>query len=578
MSLSPADPGHPGGELSAYTSLLRRRWLIFLFCVAAGFAGSAGLLRLTPPAYTATTQVLVSPTGLQDQVMPTGNRQREALNLDTEAQIAQSAVVATKAATILGSADPVPLEVSVPPNSSILSISAAAPTPGLAATRAAAFAQAYLGHRAEAATEAVNAQLKTLAAKLKQVNTDLGEVATTVTALERGTAEHTIAYQRQTVLSRQAYNLTARYDSLRTVAIDPGSVISEARPPKRPSAPSFPLYLGSGLMAGLVAGAGAAFARDRLDTRLRSAADVERLTRIPVHAELAFDRLGAPYDPARRKGSRSGTPLGALHELTAALLAARPGDHLLLRPVGATGDLRQLAAVLDAALAPVTLLTGEDLRDLARADSALLVVGTPGSAREVTAAARSLSRHGTRVVGAVVTRRRRSARRTEPVPDLLPPARPAVRGSAPVDTELGRLVASSDGPGWPAVPRSAAPVAGPRDETTPLRSAYQPEPRHPETRHPEPGHPEPWHPEQRRPERGTPERGTPDRRDRRAADLTTADLGTGRADLRGAPPGRSEPVGRPDVATVDLRVADRTPTDRVVYVERGAADRRAQDG
>ncbi|MFI6795651.1 YveK family protein [Streptosporangium canum] len=295
MSLPPDTPvRRSGGDLADYASLVRRRWPILLFFLAAGLGGGVALLRLTPPTYTATAQVLVSPTGLSEQTNQVTNRQREPLNLDTEVQIAQSAVVAKKARAVLKST-PEPVDVSVPPNTSVLEISYTATDPRAAAAGAGAYAQAYLANREESATQALDAQLKALLAKLKQVNASLVAVADTLPGLARGTAERTIALQRQNVLSRQVYNLTIRYDALRTVPVTPGSVISEAVAPAEPSAPSPPLHLGSGLMIGLLAGVGAAWVRDRLDTRIRTGSDLRRLTGLDV---LSTEEIGELTDGA----------------------------------------------------------------------------------------------------------------------------------------------------------------------------------------------------------------------------------------------------------------------------------------
>ncbi|GAA5072334.1 hypothetical protein GCM10023259_072030 [Thermocatellispora tengchongensis] len=553
MSLSPSPEfpaPAPPGDLGAYAALLRRRCLVFLFCLATGCAGGAALLHLTPPSYTATAQVLVSPTGVQDQVNQVTPRQREPLNLDTEAQIAKSAVVASRAAAILRAtppaagaptrapapASPAPrdgepattprpappnrtpapserdpgtttgdaaarhpgtttrdgaasatgrdtgttgqaaaasdrdakvtgrdtapadrgspatattgapragttsgattgaaatgagalasvpgeeqamVEVSVPPNSAVLSISATAGSAQVAAAYARAYARAYLEHRAETAQQALAAQVRALAAKLRQVDAAHERIVKTLPTLPKGSPERAIAMQRHNVLSRQIYTLTGRYDALRTVAVTPGSIISEPEPPAAPSAPSPPLYLGSGVMLGLLAGAGAAVARDRLDTRLRSPRDVERLTRVAVLAELAVDRNGALADPRPARRRRASASPGPLHELAAAILAARPGGHLLVRPVGAPCELRALFTVLRPAVMPITLLRGDDLHDLARADSALLVLGTPLGSGDVRAALRDLTRHGIRVIGAVLIRPCRRAPAPTPRP------------------------------------------------------------------------------------------------------------------------------------------------------------------
>ncbi|MFI6508665.1 Wzz/FepE/Etk N-terminal domain-containing protein [Streptosporangium sp. NPDC050855] len=278
MSPSPDAPTRrSGGDLADYVSLLRRRRLAVLSMLLTGTGGGLTLLWLTPPSYTASAQVLVTPVGPQEQVNQVTARQREPLNLDTEAQVARSAVVAAKARGLFAGL-PGPAEVSVPPNTSVLEISCTAAAPAAAASCANAYSLAYLAQRRETATRALSAQLRTVLAKLKQVNASLTAVATALPGLGTGTSERALTLQRQNVLLRQVHALTARYDALRTVAVTPGSVIGPPVAPSEPRAPRPPLYLGSGLMAGLLCGVGLAWVRDRLDTTLRTAADVRRLT------------------------------------------------------------------------------------------------------------------------------------------------------------------------------------------------------------------------------------------------------------------------------------------------------------
>ncbi|GAA3018321.1 YveK family protein [Streptosporangium longisporum] len=278
MSPSPDAPARrSGGDLADYVSLLRRRRLAVLSMLLAGTGGGVTLLWLTPPSYTASAQVLVTPVGPQEQVNQVTARQREPLNLDTEAQVARSAVVAAKARGLFAGL-PGPAEVSVPPNTSVLEISCTAAAPATAASCANAYSLAYLAQRRETSTRALSAQLRAVLAKLKQVNASLTAVATALPGLDNGTSERALALQRQNVLLRQVHTLTARYDALRTIAVTPGSVIGPPVAPTEPRAPRPPLYLGSGLMAGLLCGVGLAWVRDRLDTTLRTAADVRRLT------------------------------------------------------------------------------------------------------------------------------------------------------------------------------------------------------------------------------------------------------------------------------------------------------------
>jgi succinoglycan biosynthesis transport protein ExoP len=432
MTLSPDVPCRRSGtDLTEHLSLLRRRWLLFVGCVLAGGTAGLALLRLTPPSYTATTQVLVAPVGVQDQSNQVTNRQREPLNLDTEAQVAQSSVVAAKAATTLGTTAPEPVEVSVPPNSAVLWISVTAADPAVAAQQSRAYAEAYLANRAESAQETMAAQQKATLAKLKQVNAALGHVIKELAVLRAGTTERTIAIHRQSVLNRQAYSLTLKYDALKTVAVTPGSIISQATPPTRPSSPSLPLYLGTGLMIGLFLGAATAYARDRLDTRLRTPADVERLTGLPVLADLSR--------PLER---------GVPHDLAAAVVAACPGRRLLIRSIPSELGATPVASPL-ARVAPLSLLTGADVGDLARADAALLLVGLGAATSVQTAAAvRRLTRHDVPIIGVVTTTD------LNPGPVLAPEPRPG--------TPLGKLVASVE------------LEHGPSSETTPMTMIPRP--------------------------------------------------------------------------------------------------------
>ncbi|MFB4279233.1 Wzz/FepE/Etk N-terminal domain-containing protein [Nonomuraea sp. MTCD27] len=420
-----------GTDLDEHLSLLRRRWLLLVGCVVFGGTAGLALMRLTPPSYTATTQVLVMPIGPQEPANQVTNRQREALNLDTEAQVAQSAVVAARAARTLGLAVPEPVEVSVPPNSAVLWISVTAADPAVAATQSRAYAEAYLAHRRESALTSMAEQQEAVLSKLKQVNAGIDLVIKQLDGLTKGSPEHAIATQRQGVLNRQAANLALKYDALRTVAVTPGTVIGQATPPTAPSSPSLPLYLGTGLMAGLLLGSAAAYARDRLDTRLRTPADVERLTGLPVLADLSSPREH-----------------GVLHELACAVVSACPGKRLLVRALPADLYASSLAEPL-AVSAPLVVLDGSDVRDLARADAAVLLLGLGRvTSVEVAATVRQLARHDVPIVGAVTA--------TDAVPSFVPLLEPRPH------TSLGKLVATGE-----LEPSVSA-------ETTPMQAIHHP--------------------------------------------------------------------------------------------------------
>ncbi|WP_214110737.1 Wzz/FepE/Etk N-terminal domain-containing protein [Acrocarpospora catenulata] len=261
MSLSPHSR-----DLAEYLGVFRRRWLSLLFCLVAWLAAGAGAVFLLPSAYTSAAEVQVVASGVAEPGNLVTQRQRESLNLDTEAQIVQSSVVATQAAQTLNYPDVEGLRdrvrVDVPPNSGILRISFTAPDAASAAAGAQAFAEAYLKHRAAAATETLSVQMNALIAKLRQVNASLTKAAGEVATLPRASAARSLALHQQSMLARQATTLALRYDTLKTTPITPGTVISPARPPATTSSPRPPIYLGGALFLGLLTGVVLAFARE----------------------------------------------------------------------------------------------------------------------------------------------------------------------------------------------------------------------------------------------------------------------------------------------------------------------------
>ena len=413
---APFVPGPATGrEFAEFGSMLLRRRAVLVVLLLTGVCCGAVALTLTPPSYTATAEVLVAPTGVQDQTNQTTQRQREPLNLDTEARVARSSVVATRAARALKANDPEPLRervsVTVPPNSAVLAVAYTAGDPVSAAAGAEAFARAYLANREAAAKSALAAQLKILADKLREVDSSLSSTVAAFARTAPDSTARTIATQKQNILSRQVYNLTMKYDGLKTVAVTAGTVISAARPPTSPAQPSPPLYLGSGLFLGLLAGVGAAMARDRLDTRLRTAADVERLTGLPVLCE--------------------GENARELRELAKAVARhLRDGGELLVRGVSPKLDPEPIADDLRVALtglAPIWVRTDHG----ARADAALLVVESRVARSKHLAQAMLQLRHtGTAALGVILLPSSTAQlSRADPRPRRRQPADPSARAS-----------------------------------------------------------------------------------------------------------------------------------------------------
>src|SRR6266700_3385283 len=96
-------PSQPDSyELSDYTAVIRRRWKTVVLASAIGLAAAIAYTALAPATYTATATVFVTgATSGATQVV--NGRTTSAIDLDTEAQIIQSASVGALAKQMLHS-------------------------------------------------------------------------------------------------------------------------------------------------------------------------------------------------------------------------------------------------------------------------------------------------------------------------------------------------------------------------------------------------------------------------------------------------------------------------------------------
>lgn len=280
-----------GRELSDYRSLLARRWPWLALGLLLGLAAAFGYLRLATPVYVSTAQVRVLPTIAAAPLLD--SRTPSPVNLDTEAQLVKSAVVATRAAELLDS-DLSPVELSkrvtptVPANTDVLVIAFEASSATDAQNGAQSFAEAYLENRQETAQSLVDADVTRLRDQIAAVNRRLIEVTRLLTDRgdPPGPTKEALLSQRQDTLQGQLSGLDAQLQPLRGAAVDSGSVIFDAQRPSGPTDPNPWLVLPSGLMLGLLLGLALATLRERTDRRLHASSDVERLFGLPVLAQL----------------------------------------------------------------------------------------------------------------------------------------------------------------------------------------------------------------------------------------------------------------------------------------------------
>ena len=352
------DATRPPADLSHYLGMVRRHWWVVLLLTGAGLGGGAALSTALPKVYESSSSVLVQ--AVAQDANQSGGRTKASINLDTEAQLVGSGAVAVKAAALLRSADsPVDLaravSVEVPANTTVLVIRYEGGSPEAAQAGSHAFAEAYLRNREETARAGLNQQIKSLSLKVKQLTTSLTGLNSRLARAPVGSSERSNLESLRSNSQNQLNSLTGRLNELTTTTVAPGSIISDARLPEKPTSPNAMLNIATGGMLGLLAGLGLALARQRLDRRLRTAADVRDRARITVLAALderttpPFDDVLQPYGPGGRVFNR------LRNEILAGL---GTGDQIIV----VTGASRGMASTLVAAnLAAALARTGSEV-------------------------------------------------------------------------------------------------------------------------------------------------------------------------------------------------------------------------
>lgn len=327
-------------EFANYGEVLRRRWLLVVVGLLVGIVLATLALQYVPKTYTSTASVIVLSTNGDTTVE--NSRTSSAINLDTEAQIVTSNVVASLAGQSLdATANPRDLvekvSVTVPPNTSVLDISFSASSAREAQKGAHAFANFYLQNRKQLAEDQVGTQVHTLQDKIQELGKQLRSAGRRIAALGPLSSKRSYEVSQRALLVRQIASLNSQLTPLTSGEINPGSIITDAQLPTAPSNPNPKLLVASGLLAGLLAGLLLAVAVDRLDKRVRDRKDLERLG-----LDSLVGRISVPsvIDGASIVGAAEGAE--SLRQLRNALLAQMPvsGGSILVASAspGPTGS------------------------------------------------------------------------------------------------------------------------------------------------------------------------------------------------------------------------------------------------
>lgn len=288
--------------LTDYRVVVRRQWWVLLIAVLLGVLAAGVFTAAQPRSYTSSTQVLVTPTGVNDDAVVANARTRAEINLDTEAQLLTSTAVVQAAAEMLNTDLTLPqladrVRASVPPNTEVLTITFTGSTPRAAQAGADAFAVSYLDNRRQAAADQLAGRQATRRAQVETLTTNLKEVSAGFAALPPNSLDRSVAEAQISSLSAQIAVLTAESDGLSESALTPGRTITEANLPVTPSSPVVPTNLAGGGMLGLLVGCGMALYRHRRDRSLRDDAQILRLTGQPVIAVLPEPTSEGLVDP-----------------------------------------------------------------------------------------------------------------------------------------------------------------------------------------------------------------------------------------------------------------------------------------
>ena len=324
-------------ELSDYLGVLRRRWwiVVVLAVVGAGLAGA--YVKVAPKSYTATALVQVNP--VSSNATAAAGRTSGAVNMDNEAQIAQSNTVASAAAQALHS----PLQpqvlvkhisVAVPANTTFLQISCEASKPRGAAACADAFASAYLANRLNTIINSLSGQLSANQARITSISKIVATLKNHLLSLRpddpaRTTIELSVSADDALLqeLENNDDNMVPQLDGLNLRNnTSVGKVVTPASRPTSPSSPRKLLILPSGLLAGLLIGLLCAYLADRRDHRVHTAREIERFLDTPVLLNVAAKAV--PNNRLLSSRSMSGQAFTELAQYAAARLG--DGDHVLL--------------------------------------------------------------------------------------------------------------------------------------------------------------------------------------------------------------------------------------------------------
>lgn len=344
-------------SLSDWFGLFRRQWLVIALSVVLGVAAAVAFLSVVPRSYTARAVVTVHPiTTTPFDGAPIGQQ----INTTTEISVLQSTSVAELAAAALGGAAAPSdllegLSVTTPSDSQALQIEFTAGNAAAAARGANVFADQYLVYREQAARAQAAAQVTSLEQRAAGLQDQLADTEARLAETEEGSLQNAEAATERQLLLDEIGGLRQQAGQLSTLAINPGQVVDEARPPPAPSWPRPAIVGAAGALLGLLGGLVLAYRSDSKDARLRGPDELARESGAPTLASIAVPAKAREYAHTLATTHRPhGQEAGAYRLLAAKVASTAVGGgsrSVLLAGPGARHSTHWPATNLAVALA-----------------------------------------------------------------------------------------------------------------------------------------------------------------------------------------------------------------------------------
>jgi capsular exopolysaccharide synthesis family protein len=284
-----------------YISVIRRRKVLIAVMTLAGLMLALFYsVILATPTYVSHSEVEVKPIVFD----PFGglNLDRE-LNMGTERELARSDNVATLAKAKLKSNQTISqltkkVTVSAVGSTQVLSIDCAHKTRLAAEKCSAAFSESYIELRRAQATKRRDDGRANVEAALTPISNAIVEAQKRLAAVPQASPQESEAQAVLRGLEDQASpyrDKLASYNSLDVA--NPAFVVSPANRPGAPASPKPKTNALLGAFFGFFLGLLVAFARDRVDGRLRGRVDLEEMLRAPVLATVPRTRRNGRAAP-----------------------------------------------------------------------------------------------------------------------------------------------------------------------------------------------------------------------------------------------------------------------------------------